>query len=378
MVAGEPFAPPGQVIPSVSLRPDITLQINVCAGDLAYLDLTVPALVATHRADVREVLIVADACRPQSTPVLHAPSRFPAADFATKIARLREICARWLNSGLVDRVDWLEPWSPRTPELNRRYLGRATPWTHDHLGHALTAYFAGWDSPRTRYVLHFDADVLLYQQPGYSWLRSAVVAMEAAPLVLASSPRLSPPKSGPDSPLVDQNIAGNGWQPMWPLVPSVAGWTSPWITTRCHLLDRERLARYLPLAPRGRPIAETFDEVLNRLLFPLYNVRAWIADPARPPTRLSERIASRIARRMIPPFPLPPEVLLHENALQSGFECLYLGDPRAWYIHPDSKPPEVLSLFPLLVASVKSGRVPASQLGFTGIRPGDWAGFGNA
>lgn len=352
---------------------DVTLQINVCAGDLAYADVTVPALIAAHRADVADVLIVADACRPQSTPVVHSPSRFPAPAFGVRIAALRRMCERWLAEKIVDRIEWIEPAAKQIAVLNRRYLGHDTDWTHDHLGHALTAYFAGWDCPRTRYVLHFDADVLLHQAPSFRWLETAIGALARSPRALAASPRIAPPDPDDDAPLFDSRIPGNGWQSGWPLIRSAHGWSSPWFSTRCHLLDRARLAEQLPLSSPAGPRSDAVSAWVNRCLFPLYNFKQWIRNPAGAPSGLADRILSRIARRVVPPFPLPPEVLLHATALRRNLECIYLGDPRVWYIHPDTKPPELVALLPQIVKRVTAGAVPAGQYGFTGIRCSDWS-----
>lgn len=353
--------------------PDITLQINLCAGDLAYAEQTVPALIATHRADVREVLIIADACRPQSTPGLHAPSRFPAAPFAERVARLRGLCDCWLAAGVVDRVEWLEPAPAAVRALNLKYSGRASAWTHDHLGHAHSAYFAGWELPRTRYVLHFDADVILHQAPGYSWVRAAIALLQSESRVVVVSPRIAPPLPGGDDRMMDLAAPGIGWQPAWRLTPDPRGWRSEWLSTRCHLLDRTRLAEQLPLVPARGRTAEAWSDRLNRLLFPLYDLRAWLTDaPVRGVRWFADRIARRIVHRVIPPYPLPPEVVFYEHALRRGCECFYLGDPRAWYIHPDTKPPVFVEILPRLLTGVRAGATPVSQRGFTGIRFEDW------
>ncbi len=353
--------------------PDITLQLNLCAGDLAYAEQTVPALIATHRPDVREVLVIADACRPQSTPVLHSPSRFPAAPFAERVSQLRAMCARWRTAGLVDRVEFLEPDSEQVRELNRKYCGRATAWTHDHLGHAFAAYFAGWEHARTRYLLHFDADILLYQAPGYSWLRAAVASLEANPKLLAASPRIAPPLEEATARMVDLRLPGNGWQPTWRLTPDERGWRSDWFSTRCHLMDRERLAGQLPLRSQRGSVIEAWSDVLNRALFPLYDARSWQTEGSLRGGRwLLDRVARRIVKGVIPPFPLPPEVLLNEHALRTGCECYYLRDPRAWYIHPDTKPAQFVNLLPRLLAGTQAGTTPSAQRGFTGVRFRDW------
>lgn len=346
-------------------EPDITLQINLCAGDLAYAEHTVPALVATHRPDVQEVIVVADGCRPASTPWLHARVRIPRDEFEARLARLAELCAALQRRRVVDRVVWLRPELEALRALNRKYAGFATGRSHDHLGHAFSAYFLGWDAARTRYVAHFDADIVLWQQGGFSWLRTATAALARDTALLGASPRIAPP------PLTDAMVHvganGSGWQPTWPLHRVTGGWTSPWFSTRCHLIDRERLALVLPLtASRGRA-TDRRAATIDRWLTPLYNSGVLVG----PPKRLMRKLAMRI-----PAFPLPPEVLLHEHAQAAGFACLYLDDPRAWFIHPDTKSETFLRLLPrLLSAAGQRGEYPADQRGLSGVQLAAWEAF---
>jgi hypothetical protein len=351
---------------SATTAPDLTLQLNLCAGDLAYAESTVPALVATHRPDVAEVLVVADACRPSSTPWLHAGSRFPAGEFEGRVARLRELCAGLQARGIVDRVVWLEPRADALRTLNARYTGIATARSHDHLGHAFSAYFLGWDSPRTRYVAHFDADIVLWQQPGFSWLRAAVAALTRDETLLAASPRIAPPLADANR-MVNVEAAGSGWLPSWPLDRVPVGWRSPWFSTRCHVMDRERLGRVLPLGAKRGARNEGRAASIDRLLTPLYS----LGFPGRSRGRVGGALRGRI-----PAFPLPPEVLLHEHAQARGFECLYLDDPRAWFIHPDTKPEIFLRLLPrLLSAATQRGEVPPAQRGVSGVQFAAWEKF---
>jgi len=357
--------------------PDIALQINVCAGDIAYADPILRSLVDTHRGDIREVVAVADCCRPQSTPVLHRASRFPGAEFAARVSILRELCARWLQEGLVHRVEYLEAGDvARVRQLNRKYCGRDTSCTHDHLGHAFTAYFAGWDAARSRYVVHFDADILLHQARGYSWLRDAVSVLSADRKLLAVSPRIAPPPADAAGKMVDLAREGIAWMPSWRLTPEGKGWRSDWFSTRCHVIDRDRLAGILPLTPRRGPALDCWGDWLNRCLLPLYDAYPWISDkPAEGLRWFGDRMSRRISRYLIPEFPLPPEVLLYESALRHGLGSYYLGDVRAWYIHPDRKPQEFTELLPRLLKATREGRFPPSQAGFTGVGLTDWRSF---
>lgn len=344
------------------LAPDVTLQINLSAGDLAYAIPLVSSLAQTHRSDVREIVVVADLCRPQSARDFHAPTHVPAAQFQERLARLGEICATLQRAGTIDRVVFLEPDRSRLQALNRKYAGVATSRSHDHLGHAFSAYFLGWECARTRYVAHFDADILLWQQPGFSWLRAAVEALACDERLLAASPRIAPPLNEDEFIRRDDPRC---WSPSWPLTRVERGWLSPWFSTRCHVIDRERLARWLPLAGDR---TSTRHAALHRVATPLYTIGT-LTGPRR------SRIARGLMRRL-PPFPLPPEVLLHEHAQRCGFGCLYLADTRAWFIHPDTKPAPFLHLLPhLLEAIVRRGTFPSTQQGVSSLQLEAWKEF---
>jgi hypothetical protein len=344
---------------------DLTLQINLSAGDLAYGERTVSALVAAHRSDVREVVLVADACRPHSSPRVHAARLFPRREFAARVARLRTLCDSLQTAGIADRVVWLEPDPAALRQLNAKYSGLATARSHDNLGHALAAYFLGWDSARTRYVAHFDADIVLWQQAGYHWLPAAVAALEREPTLLGASPRIAPPSDGER--MVRVEADGSGWLPTWPLERVADGWRSPWFSTRCHVIDRVRLAAVLPLGSARGPAADRRAAALDRWLAPLCAAGIF----TRGPGRLMRALAARI-----PPFPLPPEVMLHEHAQARGFGCLYLNDPRAWFIHPDAKPEIFLRLLPrILVTAGQRGECPDAQRGVSGMQFAAWEAF---
>ena len=357
--------PSAEIVTTPQGKPDVTLQINLCTGDLAYAGSTVPALVATHRADVQEVVIVADACRPHSTPHLHAARLFAQPEFGERIVRLRALCDSLRTAGVVDRVVWLEPDPPALRALNAKYGVIGTPRSHDHLGHAFSAYFLGWESAHTRYVAHFDADIVLWQQSGFHWLPAAMAALERDASLLGASPRIAPPPAG--NMMVHVEASGSGWLPSWPLEPGVDGWRSPWFSTRCHVMDRQRLAAVLPLMPARGPAADRRAAALDRGLAPLFDAGIF----ARGPRRLMRALAARI-----PPYPLPPEVLLHEHAQARGFRCLYLDDPRAWFIHPDSKPEIFLRLLPRLLRTAGGqGECPAAQRGVSGVQFAAWDAF---
>jgi len=357
------------------LRSNVTLQINVSAGDLTYCDQTVPALIATHRAQVREVLTILDTCRPQATPYYRGITHSQESEFQARVEAVTEKCESWKIAGLVDRIVRVDRRADVLRALNKRYAGNGTSWSHDHLGHAFSAYFAGWDQPRTRYVAHFDADILLYQEEGYSWLEAALAALQQDSTLLAVSPRIAPPiGTVQDSRMVRTELDGSGWVSSWRLDPVKQGWRSDWFSTRCHLMDLERLRAICPLVPNRGRLWNSASYLMNVAIAMSYRSGLWTeTPPKRGLRRPVVRLARRVAKSVIPPFPLPPEVLLYEAAARHGLSSLYLRNPQAWYIHPDRKDSSFLALLPRLIEATARGECPEAQRGVSGIQVDAWA-----
>ncbi len=318
--------------PAPTLR-DTTLQINLSAGDAAYADRTVPRLVQAHPGVARRIAVV-DCCRPQRTRIFAPDLRLPEPGYGQRLARIRELATGFQQQGLFDEIVWLEPGSPRFARLAARYV---RPWmteTHDYGGCAFMGYWAAIDAPATRFVLHYDADMCLYQENGFDWAAAALRVWADYPQVVAATPRISPPgfarTPDEDAPSLHEGR---------PAERVRDGWLNDWFSTRCFLFDRERLAPHLPLV-RGLRTLE-----------------------------------SRLRRALDRGYPVGPETLLHYVLGPRGQRRLNLSDPRAWLLHPNSKPPAYLALLPGILAAVQAGRVPPAQRGHSDLELGAWSEF---
>ena len=352
---------------------DITFQINLCAGDAEYAAKTVPALIATCRDKVGEVLVVLDECYPQASPVFRPAERFSQELFRERLEIVKGFCGRWKQQGLVDRVESLRPGDARIAELNKKYTGEDTPWTHDHWGHAFTAYFAAWDFPRTRFVLHSDADIFLHDATAGSWIAEACDMLKERVDTIALSPRIAPPPAD-DSEMIRHGLKESAWLPTWLLNKTDGGWESNWPSTRFHLIDRDKLAALVPLDPSVGRKAQRSARWWNELLAPTFTWRAWTANQS--PDALPEflhRFFRKGAHHWIRPYPLPPEVLLFESAAGAARDFFYLDRKDVWYVHPETKPREFLVVLDSLLSCVPMGDFPEGQRGLTGISFEEWS-----
>lgn len=297
---------------------EITLQINLCAGDWAYAELTVPSLLAAHPG-VAERLLIVDLCKPQRTGIVDPGRRFPEPAYTQRVERITDISNRWLASGQVDRVVWLRPGDALFEKLSRKYL---RPWvteTHDYGGCALMSYLAAFELCPTRWLLHYDADMLLHQAAGFDWSAQAQAAMSDNAAIVAAIPRPSPPPlDPPDAPSRTERLT---------LHLHHAGWLNAWFSTRCYLFDLERLRPCLPLL-QGRIYWET--------------------------------LAAKILRRG---YPRAPEIMLFRRLGAAGRCRLMLHDRRAWLLHPTRKDATFVTALPSLQTAIAAGRCPDRQRG---------------
>lgn len=127
---------------------ELTLQINLSPGDLAYAELTVPALLAAH-PEASERLLIVDVCKPQRTQIVDPAKRFPEPAFSERAAAIVELAERFLRAGQVDRVVVLRPGDPLFVQLSRRYMRSWVRETHDYGGCALMASLAAFELCRT-------------------------------------------------------------------------------------------------------------------------------------------------------------------------------------------------------------------------------------
>lgn len=311
---------------------EVTLQINLSAGDVDYASLTVPRLIAAH-AQVAERLAVVDCCRPQRTRIFDPDTRVPEPAFSERVQRIRNLAETFLRQGLFDRVEYLLPAAPLFHALAAKYVQSWMTATHDYGGCAFMAYWAAFDLPRTRYVIHYDADMLLHQAGNVDWAQRALTSLSTTESAIAAAPRTSPPWT--DDPARDAPTRHEGR----PATKVPGGWLNDWFSTRCLLLDRERLASELPLV-RG------YFALIQRL-------RKWF-DRGYPPG---------------------PELVLHRILGARGRHCLHLDDTEAWLLHPTRKDAPFLSLLPAILSATQSGDVPSEQRGYADLRIEAWRDF---
>lgn len=315
---------------------NVTLQINLSPGDIAYAGITVPALAKAHEANVDEKLAIVNCCRPQKTKILDSDKKFPEPEYSYKVKEICIIAEELKKKGYLDRVVYLYPEDPLISLLCRKYMGN---WlgvndTNDYGGGGLIPYFAGLEVPQSRYVIHYDPDMLLYQAPDYDWSVEARKWMDKQDNIITASPRISPLFSK-EKGVADAPSFHEPWVP----TSVEGGWLNPWVSGRCYLIDNEKLSKHLPL---------TQGKVLLELLAIKYLNRG---------------------------YPRSFEVTLSRRLKEAGCWRLDLSSEQAWLLHPTTKPPRYIEILPQIIEAVSKGQVPPEQRGYSDINLSAWEEF---
>ncbi len=353
--------------------PDLTLQVNLCPGDVDYCETLVPALVAAHRKSIAEAIGIVDCCRPPSTAWVDMGQRIPAAGYEARVDKIVAQSEALVATGILDRLVMIRPGDAEIPDLARKYFGVATSLTHDHLAHAFASYFAGLEAPRTRYVVHYDSDVMLRQPTGRDWAAEACVLMANDPSLLAVSPRICPPLDDPSGMINPGPFSS--WSDHWELTPTNFGWRSDWISTRAFCLDRDRLTPILPLVPSHELGQAHHGILINEFLSGVFASEWWHRTCAT--DSFIGRLLRGIRNRVLPGAPPAPEVLFQEMLRRTGLKSAYLGDVDMWIAHPDTKPAAFLAILDPLLAAVTNGDFPPEQRGCGSLRLEAWTAFVN-
>jgi hypothetical protein len=225
-------------------------------------------------------------------------------------------------------VEILRPTEPRFAEWRQCFLRSWLHATHDYGGCALMAYLAAFALCRTRWLLHYDADMMLHQAPDYDWAVAAARVLTQNPGIIAAIPRPSPPPDAtPDAPTRQERL---------PLLTTDAGWLNQWFSTRCYLFDCVRLRDCLPLL-QGRVYWET--------------------------------LLARLLRRG---YPRSPETMLFRRLTACGYWRLILHRRDTWLLHPARKDSAWLTALPGLLDAVAAGRCPEAQRGYQDLQLEWW------
>jgi hypothetical protein len=296
------------------------LSILVARTDTRFMLQTIPHLVRACRYPFeRRILLVDDA--PLGTVYRERPG-------LGTLEELRHCCQLLIDRGVVDAAVPIDySWRSRMSAYFSTF-GYPFRSTHDLRGYPVLGSIQGVERASADYVVHFDSDMLLYQERGFDWIKRGIDLLEQSPDLLAVLPRSGPPSVGGG--LLQQDQTGESFTRR----PGLFLFKT--FTSRVFLMDRRRYRALLPLSPPlGR---KGFRDLLLQRAVPLPEWERMIG------WRLAETETFRAD----------------------------LDTDKAWTLHPNCRGPIFEEALPELIRRVEAGEFPPAQGGFYDLLLEGW------
>lgn len=231
---------------------------------------------------------------------------------------LRECTEKLLQAGVVDRVVDINYDANYHNEVYRKHFGTPIRFTHNYKGYPILGSIFSIEECKSEYMLHFDSDMLMFQQPNHNWIEEAVKLMEENPKMMFVRPLASPPTNQPKSEPFD---------------------TFKTFGSRVYLIDCKRFDKFLPVP----------------VLWRSYNTK-WMNDL---PTSLKTILSNFTGKGKLDSW----EIMVTQKLEQTDYFRANLTNPAAWTLHPKDRSQAFLQALPNMIARIEAGDFPQQQAG---------------
>lgn len=289
------------------------LSILVARTDTRFMLQTIPHLVRACRFPFARRSLMLD-----TAPLGRRFRRKPGVGTAEE---LLACCAQLLEAGVVDAVSPINYSPEYRRHTYRKHFADPMRQTHSNGGYPILGSIAAIEESQADFLVHFDSDMLLYQDSGYSWIDEGIALLQQYPDLLAVLPRSGPPR--PDGRLQQQEETGEAVE------PDPRGiYCFKTFTSRVFLIDRQRFDSLLPLRTRLPLI-----ELLRNYLTNHNTMPEW-------------------------------ETMIGYRLQETALVRADLMSTRAWTLHPDERGERFEAALPGVIARIEAGDFPAAQGGY--------------
>ena len=156
--------------------PTCSLSIMVARTDIPFMMHTIPHLVRTCNFPFKQRMLAVDTA-PLTGDKVNRPG-------TGTMEQLRAYCDQLLSSGVVDTVVDFNYSDDYRQKVYRQHFGSDIKPTHNYKGYPILGTIFGIkELTESDYMLHFDSDMLLHQDPNYSWIEEAIKLLQKYPEV---------------------------------------------------------------------------------------------------------------------------------------------------------------------------------------------------
>ncbi|MHC4692940.1 MAG: hypothetical protein ACYS67_09370 [Planctomycetota bacterium] len=290
--------------------PGCSIWFLVARTDVPFMMQTIPHIIKMCNYPFAQKVVAVDTS-PLSGDYISRPC-------IGTLKELQKSCDELLISGVIDRViniDFSEHYQER---VYVKHLGKFIEQTHNYRGAPFLGYIFLLEKAQCDYLVHFNTDMLIYQEPDYNWISEGIKAMRQHPEIVCVTPLSGPPT---EDGLLHQNV---------PYERDPRGfYRFKQFTSRKFLVDIKRFEKLLPL---------------NIL---------WKAETGR---KLDKW-----------------EILVSDRLKETPFFRVDLDTPSAWALHSSYTHDQTfVQNLPKITEKIESGWYPSIQAGHYNLHLRSW------
>lgn len=296
-----------------------SLWIMVARTDINFMMHTIPHLVRMNNFPFQERVLAVDTA-PLSGEKVNRPG-------VGTMAQLYECVEQLLTDGIIDRVVNINYEPNYRDYVYRKHFGSPIRSTHNYKGYPILGTIFKIEECQSDYMLHFDSDMLLYQQPDYNWIKAGMSLMEKHPEIMSIRPLTGPPKTD------------GSMEQIFPYQQVGEYYQFKFFSSRAYLISRKGFEKLLPIPIIWRSFRNKF---LNQL-----------------PINLKTGLNYFTGKGGLDSW----EIMVSTKLEQTDYVRAVLTSPQAWTLHPKDRSAEFIAALPRIIKQIEAGYYPAEQAG---------------
>ena len=326
------------------MKTPVSIWILVARTDVPYMLQTIPHQIHACNYPFAEKVLAVD------TAPLIGDKRYRYDTGSQK--ELDRACQILIDRGVVDRVAKID-YSPDLIEnIYTKYFGatqalQMLDHTHNWKGSTVYASLYCIEAAKSNYYLHFDADMLLYQNTNYDWISEAIKLTDLIPEIAAIRPHCGPPH--PQGKAFNSNAKNF-------TIDERGFYSRKFFSMRTYLIRRDRFAELspIPLMWKHRPLLSRY---LLPFLQPIF-------------AKLECRLKGKKSplKGAIASF----EPMASQKLEMTDYVRADLTNTEAWTIHPAQHDADFIAALPNLIKAIEQGKYPSAQAGHYDLILSEW------
>jgi hypothetical protein len=300
--------------------PSCSLWLFVARTDVSFMMHTIPHLVRMNHFPFEEKVLAIDTA-PLSGDKVSRPG-------VGTMEELQDCTQQLLKSGIVDRIVEMNYDPNYRQRIYHKHFGTPIRNTHNYKGYPILGSIFKIEECKSDYMLHFDSDMLLHQQPDYDWIVEAIELMQQYPEMMFSRPLTGPPT---EDEIIYQSRSYEKKIDKF--------YTSKFFGSRVYLIDCKHFDKLLPLPILWRSYRQTF---MNKLPISFKNILNQITGKGKLDSW---------------------EIMVSKKLEKTHYFRGTLTNSKAWTLHPKDRSPAFINALPSIIERIEVGEYPPEQAG---------------